>query len=360
MGLTGLAVVLVWFSVVPVSRAADDERRKPVDDERLVRPIFAANCIGCHGAERPKAGLDLRTVASMLRGGKSGPALRPSDPDGSPLLERIEQGEMPPGKARKLSAEEVATVRAWIGGGARADHPGSGPTTASPVRDEDRRFWSFRPLRRPPVPRASHTARIRTPVDSFLLARLESKGLTFSPDADDCTLARRAHLDLLGLPPSIEEADAFFADGHPDAFDRLVDRLLASPHHGERWARHWLDVAGYVDTVGFDTDATNIILSEGKWRYRDYVIRAFNEDEPYDRFLTEQIAGDELHDWKKAERFTPAMRQALIATGYLRTARDLTHEDVGVIPQNFHGIVNDTIEIVGTGLLGLTINCAMP
>jgi hypothetical protein len=134
--------------------------------------------------------------------------------------------------------------------------------------------------------------------------------------------------------------------------------LLASPHHGERWGRHWLDVAGSVDTVGFDTDATNIILSEGKWRYRDYVIRAFNEDRPYDRFLTEQLAGDELHDWRRAERFTPAIREALIATGYLRTARDLTHEDVGVIPQNFYGIAHDTIEIVGTGLLGLTIHCA--
>ncbi len=185
-----------------------------------------------------------------------------------------------------------------------------------------------------------------------------SKGLGFAADADDDTLARRAYLDLLGLPPSLEEVDAFLADGRPDAFDRLVDRLLASPHHGERWGRHWLDVAGYVDTVGFDTDATNIILSEGKWRYRDYVIRAFNEDRPYHRFLMEQIAGDELYDWRKARRLTPAMREALIATGYLRTARDLTHEDVGVIPQNFHGIANDTIEIVGTGLLGLTIHCA--
>ena len=122
--------------------------------------------------------------------------------------------------------------------------------------------------------------------------------------------------------------------------------------------RHWLDVAGYVDTVGFDTDATNIITSEGKWRYRDYVIRAFNDDKPFDRFITEQLAGDELYDWRRAHRFTPEMREALIATGYLRTARDMTHEDVGVIPQNFFGIMHDTIEIVGTGLLGLTVNCA--
>ena len=137
-----------------------------------------------------------------------------------------------------------------------------------------------------------------------------------------------------------------------------MDRLLASPQFGERAGRHWLDVAGYVDTVGFDTDATNIIMSEGKWRYRDYVIAAFNHDKPYDRFITEQLAGDELNDWRKAAHWTPAMREALIATGYLRTARDLTQEDVGVIPQNFFGILHDTLEITGTGLLGLTINCA--
>ncbi len=359
MGPTGLSGALVWFMALQVSLASDGERPKPVAFERDVRPILATNCAGCHGADRPKAGLDLRSVAAMMRGGKSGPALSPSDPDGSLLLERIAQGEMPPGKARKLSADEVATVREWIRDGARTDHPvASTPTTASPVRDEDRRFWSFRPLRQPTVPTGTLAGRMRTPVDRFLQASLEPKGLTFSPDADPSTLVRRAYLDVLGLPPSIEEVDAFLADDRPDAFERVVDRLLASPHLGERWGRHWLDVAGYVDTVGFDTDATNIILSEGKWRYRDYVIRAFNEDRPYDRFLTEQLAGDELYDWRKAKRFTPAMREALIATGYLRTAHDLTHEDVGVIPQNFYGIAHDTIEIVGTGLLGLTINCA--
>src|SRR5262249_11141503 len=194
--------------------------------------------------------------------------------------------------------------------------------------------------------------------DSFLLARLESNGLGFSREADAATLVRRAYLDVIGLPPSPTEVDAYLADRAAGAFERLIVRLLASPHFGERWGRHWLDVAGYVDTVGFDPDATNIILAEGKWRYRDYVITALNQDKPYDRFITEQLAGDELFDWRRALRFTPEMREALIATGYLRTARDLTHEDVGVIPQNFFGILHDTIEIVGTGLLGLTVNCA--
>jgi mono/diheme cytochrome c family protein len=335
---------------------ADPER--PLQYERDVRPIIAANCVGCHGDDKPKGGLDLRSVASMLRGGKSGPALDPSDARSSLLLERIEQGEMPPGKARKLSAREVSVLRGWIREGVRADRPVAGPQPVSPVRDDDRRFWSFRPLRRPAIPPVADVSRVRTPIDSFLLARLESKGLTFSPDGDPATLLRRASLDLLGLPPSPEEIDAYPADGRPGDFERLSDRLLASPHYGERWGRHWLDVAGYTDTVGFDTDATNIILSEGKWLYRDYVIRAFNADKPYDRFITEQLAGDELYDWRRAKRLTPRMREALIATGYLRTARDMTHEDVGVIPQNFFGILHDTIEIVGTGLLGLTVNCA--
>jgi len=294
----------------------------------------------------------------MRRGGESGPALDQSNPDSSLLLERIGRREMPPGKARKLTEREVALVRDWIRAGARAVQPDAIPQLGSSIRAEDRRFWSFQSLERPVPPRVAAADRVRTPIDAFLQARLERKGLSFSADADATTLVRRASLDLLGLPPSPEEVDAFVSDDRPGAFDRMVDRLLASPHVGERFGRHWLDVAGYVDTVGFDTDATNIITSEGKWRYRDYVIRAFNDDKPFDRFITEQLAGDELYDWRRAPRFTPEMRGALIATGYLRTARDMTHEDVGVIPQNFFGIMHDTIEIVGTGLLGLTVNCA--
>ncbi len=334
------------------------DRDESLRFERDIWPIVAANCAGCHGAERPKAGLDLRSVSTMVRGGKSGPALDKADPNSSLLLERINSGEMPPGKARKLSPREIALVHSWVVAGARADGPATTPPSVAPIRAEQRQFWSFRPLARPPVPEVSHPASIRTPIDLFLLARLEAKGLGFSREADRATLVRRAYLDLIGLPPSPEQVNAYLADSSAGAFERLIDRLLASPHFGERWGRDWLDVAGYVDTVGFDTDATNVILAEGKWLYRDYVIRALNQDKPYDRFLTEQLAGDELFDWRRAPHFTPEMREALIATGYLRTARDLTHEDVGVIPQNFFGIMHDTIEIVGTGLLGLTVNCA--
>jgi hypothetical protein len=350
--------LLLGICVLRSSAAAGADPERGLRFERDVWPIVAANCAGCHGADRPKAGLDLRSVEMMFRGGKSGPALDRTDPGSSLLLERIVRGEMPPGKARKLSPSEIDSIRSWILSGAAAENSAALPPPIISDREPDRQFWSFRPLRRPRVPEVSHRSLVRTPIDSFVLARLESRGLGFSSEADAVTLVRRAYLDLLGLPPSPEQFDAFVADGRAGAFDRLIDRLLASPHFGERWGRHWLDVAGYVDTVGFDTDATNIILSEGKWLYRDYVIRAFNSDKPYDRFLTEQLAGDELVDWRRAKRFTPAIRESLIATGYLRTARDLTHEDVGVIPQNFFGIVHDTIEIVGTGLLGLTVNCA--
>ncbi len=325
--------------------------------ESDVWPILATRCTACHGGDEPKGKLDLRSVASMLGGGETGPALVRFDPQASLLVEKIEQGEMPPAGERQLLPEEVATLRAWIAVGAPARNPDAIPPPVSPVRDVDRRFWSFRPLAAASVPAVQKREQVRTPIDCFLLAKLEAKGLSFSPDAEATTLVRRVHLDLLGLPPQPAEVAAFLADGEPGAYERLLDRLLASPHFGERWGRHWLDVAGYVDTIGFDVDATNVMLAEGKWLYRDYVIRAFNEGKPYDRFIIEQLAGDELYDWRRAERLTPAMREALVATGYLRTARDLTHEDVGQIKQNYFGIMHDTLETVGTGLLGLTLNC---
>ncbi len=252
--------------------------------------------------------------------------------------------------AALLGAAALGTLSAW---GARA-----GDSPESPISESERQFWSFRLLDQPPVPQPRGADKVRNPVDAFLLEQLETAGFTFSPEADRATLLRRVYLDLVGLPPSPQEQEAFAADTAADAYERLVDRLLASPHFGERWGRHWLDLAGYVDTVGFDTDATNILLAEGKWRYRDWVIAALNDDKSYNRFIVEQLAGDELYDWRRAPRLTPAMRDALVATGYLRTARDLTHEDVGLIQQNYYGIMHDTLDIMGTSLLGLTLGCA--
>jgi hypothetical protein len=198
--------------------------------------------------------LDLRSVAAIERGGESGPALAKPDPKTSLLLEKITQGEMPPEGERQLTADEIALVTAWVLAGAPADNPGAIPAPVAIVRDQDRAFWSFRPLGRPPIPVAPEAARARTAIDAFLWHKLAAKRLGFSPDADATTLVRRVYLDLIGLPPSPDEVDAFLRDGGPRAYERLVDRLLASPHFGERWGRHWLDVAGYVDTIGFEPD----------------------------------------------------------------------------------------------------------
>jgi hypothetical protein len=228
----------------------------------------------------------------------------------------------------------------------------------SPLPGKDRPFWAFQKLAHPPIPAVKQTDLVRGPVDAFLLAKLEAKALSFSPPAEGETLVRRAFLDLIGLPPSPEDVAEFVNDRRPDAYERLLDRLLGSPHFGERWARHWLDVVGYADTVGFDIDATLIIQSEGKWRYRDYVVNAFNKDMPYDAFVREQIAGDEMVDWRRAKAFTPEVRDKLIATGYLRNARDETHEPESNIPLIYYGVLHNTLDIVGSSLLGLTLQCA--
>jgi Protein of unknown function (DUF1553)/Protein of unknown function (DUF1549) len=223
---------------------------------------------------------------------------------------------------------------------------------------EGQKHWAFRPLTRPDPPPVADPARARTPVDRFLLARLDAAKLSFAPEADRATLIRRASLDLVGLPPSPDEVAAFVADPAPDAFERLIDRLLASPHFGERWGRHWLDGAGYVDVTGGDNDAGIIKLGQNKWLYRDYVIRSFNADKPFDRFLTEQLAGDELVNWRETLAFTPEIRDALIATGFLRTAADDTDENELNTLDIRHGVLQRTAEVLANNLLGLTLNCA--
>src|SRR5262245_50118913 len=223
---------------------------------------------------------------------------------------------------------------------------------------DGRKHWAFQSLARSEPPGISDDTRVRTPIDRFLLARLEGSKLSFSPDAERSALIRRATLDLIGLPPTPEEIAAFEADRMPNAYERLIDRLLASPHFGERWGRHWLDGAGYVDVLGGDNDAATVKLGENKWLYRDYVIRSFNADKPFDRFLTEQIAGDELVDWRDAKTFTPEIRECLIATGFLRTAADDTDENELNTLDLRHGVLQRTGEVLANNLLGLTLNCA--
>ena len=328
----------------------------PLLFERDVRPVLAKHCLSCHGNGKTRANLDLRTVSAMLRGGDGGPALVRGQPNSSPLVELTAKREMPPGKKPKLSAAEVELLRRWVRQGAPAKEKVVLPELVSAA---DRNFWAFQRLRPVRIPAMKRAGRGRTPVDLFVAARLEGRGLDFAPDAARTALLRRLSFDLTGLPPSPAEAEDFLKDRSPDAYEKVVDRLLCSPHFGERWARHWLDAAGYVDVLGTDNDAGTVKLGPGKWRYRDYVVRAFNEDKPFDRFLAEQLAGDELAaGWRGAKQVPPAARELLAATGFLRVAADDTDERELNTPDIRHRILQQTGEIVAGNLLALTVQCA--
>lgn len=321
--------------------------------ERDIRPIFRAHCFDCHGAtEDKKGGLDLRLVRFQLTGGEAGPALVPGKPDESYLLERIRSGEMPPGEG-KVTPKEIETISKWIAAGAPTARPE--PETIAPglgISAEERAWWAFQPIRRPEVSTDTSDPRVRSPIDSLLRAAMPD-GLTLSADADKLTLLKRVYADLLGLPPTPEEVAQFLADDSPNAYEQLIDRLLASPHYGERWARHWLDAAGYADSEGATTQDA---IRAWSYKYRDYVIRAFNADKPFDRFLHEQLAGDELAGPINGD-LTPEQIELLTATGWLRMAADGTSSGDNS-PEARNQVVADTLKIVTSSLLGVTVACA--
>lgn len=336
----------------PFTLCADDSATFEAD----IRPILKAHCFQCHGeAGEKKGGLDLRLRRLMVAGGESGPAIDPADPKQSLLLERIQSGEMPPGDKR-LNPAEIRRIADWIAAGAPTarDEPvsiGDGPVFTA----EERNWWAFQPVSRPPVPAASDEA-VSNPIDAFVLAKLRDalkSDASFAPRADRTTLIRRASFDLLGLPPSPEDVARFEIDESFDAWPRLIDRLLASPHYGERWGRHWLDVAGYADSEGY-TDEDRV--REHAFRYRDYVVRSFNADKPFDQFIVEQLAGDELAG--PTGELTHERVTLLAATGFLRMAPDGTASSG--IDQNLarNQVMADTLQIVGTSLLGMTVHCA--
>ncbi|RUL83069.1 PSD1 and planctomycete cytochrome C domain-containing protein [Tautonia sociabilis] len=355
MALAAASIV----STAPGAVAADppEAGARPLTFEADVRPILKEHCFHCHGEEeRPRSGLDLRFVRTMLDGGLTGEAIVPGDRQGSFLWARIEADEMPPGDA-KLSAEQKATIGAWLDQGAPTarpepeEIPGPGEMI---LTEEDLSFWSFQPIRKPDVPTVGRDDQVRTPIDAFLLDRLERQGLGFGPEADRPTLIRRASFDLLGLPPTPAEVAAFLADEAPDAFERMIDRLLSSPHYGERWARHWMDVAGYADSEGY-----SLADPERPWayKYRDYLIRSLNADRPWDELIVEQLAGDELVG-PPFEDLDPEQVDRLIATGFLRMAPDGS-ADPEVDPMLARNdAVAETIKVVSTALLGLTVGCA--
>jgi len=310
---------------------------EPVDYARDVKPILTRHCVSCHGVERPKSGLRLDTAAAAIRGGSGGSAVVPGKSDESPLylaLTGDEIGERMPFKRPPLPPDQVEVLRAWIDAGAKS-LPGEIPSVAPT-------HWSFVPPRRPAPPEVRDAGWARNPVDRFVLAPLERDGIAPAPEADKVTLIRRVHLDLVGLPPSPSEVKAFLADDGPDAYERAVDRLLASPHFGERWARPWLDLARYADSNGYSIDGPRSI-----WKYRDWVIDALNRDMPFDTFAVEQLAGDLLPG---------ATLDQKVATGFHRNTP--INQEGGIDPEQFRiESVIDRVNTTGTAFLGLTVGC---
>jgi mono/diheme cytochrome c family protein len=326
------AVLTCWVAaLVPAAVQAAEG----VDYLRDVKPIFSRHCVGCHGPQKQRSGLRLDSAAAIRKGGKSGPAVVIGKSAQSRLVLAVTGAEdvpaMPP-KGPRLSAGEVALVRAWIDAGAVAPSAAAGTD-----------HWSFRPVRRPPLPAVADGGWVRNPIDCFILARLEKERVKPSVEADRVTLARRVWLDLTGLLPSPNEVQELVNDSAPDAYEKLVDRLLASPHYGERWARHWLDLARYADSNGYSIDAPRSI-----WKYRDWVIDAFNRNLPFDRFVIEQIAGDLLPG---------AGTEQLVATGFHRNTQ--INQEGGIDEEQFRvEAVVDRVNTTGTALLGLTVGCA--
>jgi hypothetical protein len=314
--------------------------------ENKIRPILADNCYKCHSqqSEKVKAGLLLDTRDGLLKGGESGPAVAPGNPDKSLLIRAVRYADpdlqMPP-KGKKLSEQQIADLVTWVKMG--APDPRVATTTQKVWKDSNYKHWAWQPIKNTTVPAATDSSRCKTPVDNFILAKLDEKGLKPNPPADKRTLIRRATFDLIGLPPTPEEVDAFEADDSPDAFAKVVDRLLVSPHYGERWGRHWLDVARYSDTKGQirrNREDPNLPYA---WTYRDYVIRSFNEDKPFNQFILEQIAADKLPSTKRNAGNLAALGFLTVGDRFMEMQND---------------IINDEIDVVTKGFLGLTVTCA--
>lgn len=315
--------------------------------EKQVKPILTAHCLKCHGADPKKirGGLDLTRRAGVLTGGDTGPAVDLKQPDASLLLKAIsykdEDHQMPP--AGKLPAGPTAVLTKWVRDGlpwTPGDH--GAVQEQKHVGGPDKNYWAYQPVRRPAVPQVENKAWVKTPIDAFILAKLEAKGLKPVAPADRAALCRRAYYDLTGLPPTPEQVDEFLTDESPDAYEHLIDKLLASPHYGEKWGRHWLDVVRFAETNGYERDGPKPFA----WRYRDYIIQSFNADKPYDRFIREQIAGDEL--W-------PDDPDAVIATGFYRLG---LWDDEPADPELalFDGY-DDLVTTAGQGFLAMTLNC---
>ena len=373
VGLFALATGV--FALVPAMQTWGDDKKTAETPsftpaqvaafEKDVLPILQANCLKCHGAEpKVKGDLNLTNRKAILDGGDNGPAVNLKNPDKSLLLKAIhykdENTRMPP--KGKLADRDIAVLEKWVREGLPMTDRLGGGEVAKPapkggvVTEEAKRYWAYQPVKRPippflPGPPSNAILPVKlknrdwakTLIDAFVLAKMEEKGLKPSPPADKATLARRAYYDLLGLPPTPEQVDAFVNDASPDAWEKLIDRLLASPHYGEKWGRHWLDVVRYAETNGYERDGAKPFA----WRYRDYVIQSFNADKPFTQFVREQLAGDEIPGYHP---------DAVIATGYYRLG---TWDDEPADPllAMFEGY-DDLVATTGQAFLGMTLNCA--
>ena len=340
--VVGLAAVVLLASVLVAAQEKPATPAAPsgVDFERDVQPIFEKHCIECHGRSKARAKLRLHAPVFIRKGGNSGAALSPGDSARSLLIRRVldeNEDDRMPLDGDPLPPQTIATLRAWIDGGAAMPES---TAAAEPLVDE---HWAYVKPKPPAVPAVAASGWVRNPLDAFVLSRLEHERLAPSPEASKPALLRRVTLDLTGLPPTPEALDGFIADASPDAYEKVVDRLLASPQYGERWARPWLDLARYADTNGFEKDNRRSI-----WKFRDWVIDALNSDMPFDRFTVEQIAGDMLPNATVAQR---------IASGFHRNA--MTNEEGGVDPEESHyEVLVDRVNTTATVWLGTTLACA--
>ncbi len=326
--------------------------------EKEVLPILAAKCFQCHGADVQMGKLDLHTRGSMLKGGAKGPAVVPGKAEQSPLYRAIaglDKPAMPAAPLPGLTPQEIAVLKNWIDQGAPWKEVSAAQAAAlgtgyggdykeKEITAADREWWSFKKPVRYPVPTVADARWKANPIDAFIKKALDEKGLQPAPQADRNTLIRRVYLDLTGLLPAPQEVDAFVNDSSPQAYESLVDKLLNSSHYGERWARHWLDVVRYADSSGFEHDRDNAEA----WRYRDYVIKAFNEDKPYDQFLVEQLAGDEVDN---------PTQDSLIATAYYRVGPRVRFREKDN-PQYRYDYLDDMVATTFRGFLGMSVNCA--
>ncbi|MCH7726264.1 MAG: DUF1549 domain-containing protein, partial [Planctomycetes bacterium] len=330
---------------------AQDEQAKKANAaffQDKVFPILKAHCFKCHVHEK-KGGLQMLSREALLKGGETGPALVPGKPEDSLLISSINYGEyeMPP--SGKLPQDKIDILTRWV----ELAAPWSPDVKIEPqvteghgppqINEKTKNHWAFKRVQRPAVPKIENVKWVRNPIDAFILGPLEKNGFAPAHPADRIALLRRAFYDLTGLPPSPEEVDAFLTDDSPRAFEKVVDRLLESPHYGEKWARHWLDVVRYAETNSYERDGAKPFV----WRYRDYVIRSLNEDKPYDQFIREQLAGDEIANP------TP---ESIIATGFYRLG--IWQDEPVSAVKALYDDLDDIVSTTAQGFLGLTINCA--